>query len=51
MPVTTTTHLNFRDSGREALDFCQSVFSGHAIALTYKDAGDVQGKNEADLVV
>ncbi|MFC8176319.1 VOC family protein [Streptomyces sp. NPDC057325] len=49
MSVTTTTHLNFRDSGREALDFCQSVFSEHAIALTYKDAGDVQGEKRGRL--
>ncbi|MFF2546274.1 VOC family protein [Kitasatospora sp. NPDC058063] len=51
MSVTTTTHLNFRGSAREALDFYQSVFGGHTVAVTYKDAGNVQNENEADWVM
>lgn len=51
MSVTTTTHLNFRGSAREALDYYQSVFGGHAVAVTYKDAGNVQNENEADWVM
>ncbi|MEU5974442.1 VOC family protein [Streptomyces sp. NPDC047315] len=51
MSVTTTTHLNFRGSAREALDYYQSVFGGHAVAVTYKDAGNVSNENEADWVM
>lgn len=51
MPVTTTTHLNFRGSAREALDFYASVFGGHTVAVTYKDAGAVQNESEADWVM
>jgi PhnB protein len=51
MSVTTTTHLNFRGSAREALDFYQSVFGGNTVAVTYKDAGDVQNESEADWVM
>ncbi|MEU3599106.1 VOC family protein [Streptomyces sp. NPDC006798] len=51
MSVTTTTHLNFRGSAREALDFYQSVFGGHTVAVTYRDAGNVQNENEADQVM
>lgn len=47
MPVTTT-HLNFRGSAREALDFYRSVFGGHTVAVTYEDAGNVQDDSEAD---
>ncbi|TBO60115.1 VOC family protein [Streptomyces kasugaensis] len=51
MSVTTTTHLNFRGSAREALDFYQSVFGGHTVAVTYQDAGNVQNESEADWVM
>ncbi|MDX2680418.1 VOC family protein [Streptomyces sp. NY05-11A] len=51
MSVTTTTHLNFRGSAREALDFYQSVFGGRTVTVTYKDAGAVQNENEADWVM
>ncbi|MEY9968043.1 PhnB protein [Streptacidiphilus sp. MAP12-16] len=51
MSVTTTTHLNFRGAAREALDFYQSVFGGRAVAVTYKDAGNVRHENEADWVM
>ena len=38
MTVTTTTHLNFRGQGREALDLYASIFGGQVIAYTYGDA-------------
>ncbi|MHA6763910.1 VOC family protein [Streptacidiphilus sp. PAMC 29251] len=51
MSVTTTTHLNFRGTAREALDFYQSVFGGRSVAVTYKDAGAVRHEDEADWVM
>ncbi|MFI6495376.1 VOC family protein [Streptomyces sp. NPDC050564] len=51
MAVITTTHLNFRGAAREALDFYQSVFGGRTVAVTYKDAGNVQNESEADWVM
>ncbi|QOV33356.1 VOC family protein [Streptomyces ferrugineus] len=48
MSVTTTTHLNFRGDASAALGFYQSVFGGRTVAVTYKDAGNVQNENEAD---
>ncbi|MFF1292788.1 MULTISPECIES: VOC family protein [unclassified Streptomyces] len=51
MSVTTTTHLNFRGTAREALDFYRSVFGGHTVAVTYKDAGAVRNESEADWVM
>ncbi|MGY1455579.1 VOC family protein [Streptomyces sp. SS8] len=51
MSVTTTAHLNFRGSAREALDFYRSVFGGHSVAVTYEDAGSIQDDSEADWVM
>ncbi|MDX3385798.1 VOC family protein [Streptomyces niveiscabiei] len=51
MSITTTTHLNFRGTARQALDFYRSVFGGSALAVTYKDAGAVQDESEADWVM
>ncbi|MEU9580757.1 VOC family protein [Streptomyces chilikensis] len=51
MSVTTTTHLNFRGTAREALDFYRSVFGGRTVAVTYKDAGAVRNESEADWVM
>ncbi|MFC8590306.1 VOC family protein [Streptomyces atroolivaceus] len=51
MAFKTTTHLNFRGTAREALDFYQSVFGGRNLAVTYKDAGAVQDESEADWVM
>ncbi|MEU1055492.1 VOC family protein [Streptomyces sp. NPDC005876] len=48
MSVTTTTHLNFRGSAREALDFYRGVFGGRLTAVTYKDTGSVADASEAD---
>ncbi|ONK12132.1 VOC family protein [Streptomyces sp. MP131-18] len=50
MSVTTTTHLNFRGTAREALDFYQSVFGGRTVVVTYKDSGAVRHESEADWV-
>jgi PhnB protein len=51
MSVTTTTHLNFRGTAREALDFYRSAFGGRSVAVTYQDAGAVQDGSEADQVM
>ncbi|MEV7803091.1 VOC family protein [Microbispora sp. NPDC088329] len=51
MSITTTTHLNFRGDARAALDFYHSVFGGHVVAVTYKDAGNAQTPDEADWVM
>ncbi|GGK81555.1 VOC family protein [Planomonospora parontospora subsp. parontospora] len=51
MPITTTTHLNFRGDARAALDFYHSVFGGDVVAVTYKEAGGVQNPDEADWVM
>ncbi|MFD3607114.1 VOC family protein [Streptomyces atroolivaceus] len=51
MAFKTTTHLNFRGTAREALDFYQSVFGGRNVAVTYKDADAVQDESEADWVM
>lgn len=51
MSITTTTHLNFRGDARAALEFYQSVFGGDLVAVTYKDAGNVQEESEADQVM
>lgn len=51
MSVTTTTHLNFRGTAREALDFYRSVFGGRTAVVTYKDADAVQNESEADRVM
>lgn len=51
MSVKTVTHLNFRGDARAALAFYRSVFGGHEIVVTYKDAGNVQDPSEADQVM
>jgi PhnB protein len=51
LSVTTTTHLNFRGDAQAALEFYQSVFGGHLVVVTYKDAGNVQDEAEADQVM
>lgn len=51
MSVKAVTHLNFRGDARAALAFYQSVFGGHEIVVTYKDAGNVQDPLEADQVM
>ena len=50
MSVTTTTHLNFRGDARAALEFYQSVFGGHLVAVTHAQAYGTQDPKEADLI-
>jgi PhnB protein len=57
MPITTTTHLNFRGDARAALNFYRSVFGGQVAAITFADAHNVQSEgglataDEADQVM
>ncbi|MDB5530605.1 MAG: hypothetical protein JWR51_3708 [Devosia sp.] len=51
MTVQSTTHLNFRGDARAALAFYQSVFGGHQMVISYKDAGQIQDPAEADQVM
>ncbi|MEV1082802.1 VOC family protein [Streptomyces sp. NPDC050211] len=51
MSVNAVTHLNFRGDARAALTFYQSVFTGHMVMVTYKDAGNVKDPSEADQVM
>lgn len=39
MSITTTTHLNFRGTAGQALEFYRSVFGGAVTAATYADFG------------
>ncbi|MEV1048713.1 VOC family protein [Streptomyces sp. NPDC049916] len=39
MSITTTAHLNFRGSARQALEFYQSAFGGHLMIATYSQTG------------
>lgn len=51
MTLTTTTHLNFRGTAREALDFYGSVFGGDVTAATYGQFGMPEGVPGFDKVV
>ncbi|PZR52605.1 VOC family protein [Xylanimonas oleitrophica] len=51
MSITTTTHLNFRGTARQALELYQSVFGGHLALTTYGDLGMPQDAPGADKVV
>lgn len=50
MTITTSTHLNFRGNARAALEHYQSVFGGHLVILTNRDAYAVEDPSEADQV-
>ena len=50
MSVTTTTHLNFRGQARAALEFYQSIFGGHLVAITHAQGYGTQDPAEADLI-
>ena len=39
MSITTTTHLNFRGTAGQALEFYQKVFGGTLTSATYADFG------------
>ncbi|MFA7266147.1 MAG: VOC family protein [Candidatus Nanopelagicales bacterium] len=51
MTIQTATHLNFRGDARQALEFYQSVFGGHAAIRTYADFGMPSELPGADKVV
>ena len=51
MTIATTTHLNFRSTAREALDFYAGVFGGQAFVATYADFGMPAETPGADRVV
>ena len=51
MTITTTTHLNFRGTARQALEFYGEVFSGRATIATYGDVGMPADAPGADKVV
>ncbi|MEE2057373.1 VOC family protein [Rhodococcus artemisiae] len=51
MGIKTTTHLNFRGTARQALDFYRSVFGGHVFVSTYGDVGMPKDLPGADKVV
>jgi PhnB protein len=51
MGIQTTTHLNFRGTARQALDFYQTVFGGQVFATTYGDVGMPKELPGADKVV
>jgi PhnB protein len=51
MTITTTTHLNFRGTARQALEFYQGVFGGQITAATYGDVGMPADAPGADRIV
>lgn len=51
MSIITTTHLNFRGTARQALEFYRSVFGGEVSIATYGDFGMPAGVPGADKVV
>ncbi|NCT92013.1 VOC family protein [Cellulomonas sp. APG4] len=51
MSLTTTTHLNFRGTARQALELYRSVFGGTLTAATYGDLGMPQEAPGADKIV
>lgn len=51
MTIATTTHLNFRGTARQALEFYQGIFGGDVTLATYSDVGMPAGAPDADKVV
>ena len=51
MAITTTTHLNFRGTARQALEFYQRVFGGQLLTATYAQFGMPADAPGADKVV
>ncbi|WP_431806416.1 VOC family protein [Microbacterium paraoxydans] len=51
MTITTTTHLNFRGTARQALDFYRTVFGGDVTVATYGQFGLPEGAPGHDKVV
>lgn len=51
MTIKTTTHLNFRGTARQALEFYQTVFGGQIISAAYSDFGMPTQAPGADKIV
>lgn len=51
MSIITTTHLNFRGTARQALEFYGSVFGGDVTLATYSDVGMPADAPGADKIV
>lgn len=51
MGIATTTHLNFRGTAGQALEFYQSVFGGSLSMATYSDFGMPKEAPGADKIV
>ncbi|MGV9558746.1 VOC family protein [Streptomyces sp. NPDC003401] len=51
MTIRTTTHLNFRGTARQALEFYATVFEGRLTVTTYGDVGMPKEVPGADKVV
>ena len=51
MNIQTTTHLNFRGTARQALEFYRTVFGGQLTAATYADVGMPPEVPGADKIV
>lgn len=51
MTITATTHLNFRGTARQALEFYQSVFGGELTATAYSAFGMPESAPGADKIV
>ncbi|MFD5213960.1 VOC family protein [Microbacterium sp. NPDC058345] len=51
MSISTTTHLNFRGTARQALEFYQTVFGGEISLATYGDFGMPAEAPGADRIV
>lgn len=50
MSVTTTPHLNFRGTARQALEFYHSVFGGQLVVVTNEQAYSAETPEEAQQV-
>ena len=51
MSITTTTHLNFRGTAGQALEFYHSIFGGSLRAVAYSAAGMPQDAPGADKIM
>lgn len=51
MSITTTTHLNFRGTAGQALEFYRNVFGGNLTSATYGDLGMPEVAPGADKIV
>jgi PhnB protein len=50
MTVTTTPHLNFRGTAKDALEFYHSVFGGHLLLLTNEQTFSAEIPEEAQQI-